>query len=495
MTVSSALDRKTFTGDDATTAFATTPVVFFDETDLQVYVIVIATGVATLQSLTTDYTVSGGAGSTGTVTMLTAPASTEQLLIKRVVPITQAVDLVNNDASDAETMEDSLDKLTMIAQQLSAGSVSGGYPLRISDAETPTDALTVLPFDRASKLLGFNSAKELVTYDPADGANDSASVTFLADGAGATARTAQAKLRDIISLDDFSTSGQYDTAAQATIGGGKKLALPTTQFYKQATGEAQIELIGTAARYAQIRCTGDGTDDGDLFFYQTGDNVWFQSKTDTYRQTMSLVPKGTVTVAPANLELNGTDTQADATNYERFRIHSMGTSEDAHEITSEKGGTGTVRPIHIFLGGIANGIFLNASGFNGVGTKTPRAKWDILDASAVQLRLTQADNSKYVDFQVDSSSNITVTPEGSGIARIASSLRIHHLTGTPAGGTAGSGFMFSSTANFGVFFGSGAPSLAAAQGSLYLRSDGGAGTRAYINTDGNTTWTAVTTAA
>jgi hypothetical protein len=65
----------------------------------------------------------------------------------------------------------------------------------------------------------------------------------------------------------------------------------------------------------------------------------------------------------------------------------------------------------------------------------------------------------------------------------------------PAGGVAGRGVRFSSTANFGVFFGSGAPTLAAAKGSLYLRSDGsGTGDRMYVNTDGATAWTAVTTA-
>ena len=69
-------------------------------------------------------------------------------------------------------------------------------------------------------------------------------------------------------------------------------------------------------------------------------------------------------------------------------------------------------------------------------------------------------------------------------------------TGIPAEGLAGLGWMFSSTANFGVFFGSSAPTLSAAKGSLYLRSDGsGTGDRAYINTNGGTTWTALTTAA
>jgi hypothetical protein len=78
----------------------------------------------------------------------------------------------------------------------------------------------------------------------------------------------------------------------------------------------------------------------------------------------------------------------------------------------------------------------------------------------------------------------------------ASTATILSGTAVPAGGTAGAGYMFSSTANFGTFFGSGAPTLSAAKGSLYLRSDGSAtNNRAYINTDGSTTWTALTTAA
>lgn len=67
-------------------------------------------------------------------------------------------------------------------------------------------------------------------------------------------------------------------------------------------------------------------------------------------------------------------------------------------------------------------------------------------------------------------------------------------TAIPAGGNTAAGILMSSTANFGVFFGSGVPSLSAAQGSLYIRSDGASNvTRAYINTTGSTTWTAINT--
>jgi len=69
-------------------------------------------------------------------------------------------------------------------------------------------------------------------------------------------------------------------------------------------------------------------------------------------------------------------------------------------------------------------------------------------------------------------------------------------TAPAAGGTAGKGLLVSSTANFGIFFGSGAPTISAAKGSLYLRTDGlSTSTRLYVNTDGGTTWTNVTTAA
>lgn len=67
-------------------------------------------------------------------------------------------------------------------------------------------------------------------------------------------------------------------------------------------------------------------------------------------------------------------------------------------------------------------------------------------------------------------------------------------TAPAAGGMAA--FLASSTAGLGVYVGSGAPTVSAAKGSLYLRTDGTTtNNRAYINTDGATTWTALTTAA
>jgi hypothetical protein len=64
-------------------------------------------------------------------------------------------------------------------------------------------------------------------------------------------------------------------------------------------------------------------------------------------------------------------------------------------------------------------------------------------------------------------------------------------TAPAAGGM--SAVLMSSTANLGVFVGSGAPTVTAAQGSLYLRTDGTT-TNDRIFVRGASAWIAITTA-
>lgn len=85
--------------------------------------------------------------------------------------------------------------------------------------------------------------------------------------------------------------------------------------------------------------------------------------------------------------------------------------------------------------------------------------------------------------------NLSATASITGALTIVQPATILATTAVPAGGTAGAGYKLSSVANFGVFFGSGVPTLGASTGSLYLRSDGtSTTTRLYINTNGSTTW-------
>lgn len=160
MTVSSTTSRKAYTGDGLTTSFATSPVVFFNTSDLVVYVVTTATGAATTLTENTHYTVSGGSGSTGTVSLAGgsspygAPSASQTLVISRSVPLTQAADFINGDPNDATVMETALDKLTMLAQQ-NATAITRS--VRQSDS-SPSSITLSLPEPEAGKALGWNAS-------------------------------------------------------------------------------------------------------------------------------------------------------------------------------------------------------------------------------------------------------------------------------------------------------------------------------------------------
>lgn len=94
-----------------------------------------------------------------------------------------------------------------------------------------------------------------------------------------------------------------------------------------------------------------------------------------------------------------------------------------------------------------------------------------------------------------SAGNFTTVTASSNI-QAASSIAAATTVAVPAGGSANCRITVSSTAGLGVYFGSGAPTVSAAKGSLYMRTDGSTiSDRAYVNTDGATTWTNLVTAA
>jgi hypothetical protein len=94
----------------------------------------------------------------------------------------------------------------------------------------------------------------------------------------------------------------------------------------------------------------------------------------------------------------------------------------------------------------------------------------------------------------DGTGTETVTGTFGANTTLTGNLTVDSGTAPTAGGM--SALLISSTAGLGIYVGSGVPTVSAAQGSLYLRTDGSStSTRAYINTNGSTTWTAITTAA
>lgn len=155
---------------------------------------------------------------------------------------------------------------------------------------------------------------------------------------------------------------------------------------------------------------------------------------------------------------------------------------------------------------LANGATMTSPTINTATINNPTLKVDSIagfTTSTVGTAWGVSFNNSAITAGAISGSGLTITNNASFGGNLTfvtasgtSSFKAASGTSIPAGGTAGLGYTLSSTANYGVFFGSGAPTLTAAQGSLYLRSDGSStSTRMYVNSNGGTTWTNVVTAA
>lgn len=93
---------------------------------------------------------------------------------------------------------------------------------------------------------------------------------------------------------------------------------------------------------------------------------------------------------------------------------------------------------------------------------------------------------------VGPNANLRLNANGSGVITLNNTLNVGSFVSTQAGGVASITLGLSGPH---ICFGSGVPTLSAPQGSLYLRTDGSStSTRMYVNTNGSTGWTGVTTA-
>lgn len=178
---------------------------------------------------------------------------------------------------------------------------------------------------------------------------------------------------------------------------------------------------------------------------------------------------------------NGTNAQAfrvyntytDSSNYERA-IFEWGSN--VLTIGTNNAGTGTPRNLNIMAGGNNRWFFQATTGHF----------LSYMD-NTYDIGASGANRPRTIYAGTDLSAGANITADGIMVSA--------RSTAIPAGGNTSVAYKATSTTNFGVFFGSGAPTLSAAKGSLYLRSDGSTtNDRMYVNTDGGTTWTAVITA-
>jgi hypothetical protein len=140
-------------------------------------------------------------------------------------------------------------------------------------------------------------------------------------------------------------------------------------------------------------------------------------------------------------------------------------------------------------------------------TNTAAALAQVANLSTIsQLIVNNSQNhAQYTDgtntwgLNIDGSGNLRLSRgAGTGVVTVNPSIQsigaaVSASTVAPsAGGSVACGILLSSTANLGIFVGTGAPTFGAAEGSIYSNTTGAAGARLYINTSAGsgTTWTA-----
>jgi hypothetical protein len=254
--------RNQYTATSSQTVFAYSFPIFADA-DLKVY------QGSTLLTLTTHYTVSGAATDNGgNVTLVTGATLNDIITICRDLPVARTSDFQANGDLLAETLNDDLDKIVMMAQQNESGLVRKiGLQLQDEDAtmELPVKAT------RSTKMLGFDSDGDVTvsnsTVTEIDGAVDilSSSTTGLTNVVSiATLKLLGSAVddNDSITVLGYSNEGDggsgtffWDASSTATDNGGTII---------QATGVVTgrwIRVHESSINVKWFGATGDGSTD------------------------------------------------------------------------------------------------------------------------------------------------------------------------------------------------------------------------------------------
>ena len=249
MTVSSSTNRASYSGNGTLTTFAY-GFKIFDQDELTV-ILRSSTGVETVQTLTTHYTVTGvGAAGGGNVVFGSAPASGVTIVVLRELDLEQGLNLVPNDPFPAESLESSLDKLTFMVQQ---HNEELGRTIKASRTNVLAGSeFTILAADRANKVFSF------------DGSGDLAITQELGTFKGNWAASTVYKVRDLVK--DTSTNNIFMVKTAHTSSGSQPIttntdaakwdlivnaAAATTSATAAAASETAAETAETNAETAQ----------------------------------------------------------------------------------------------------------------------------------------------------------------------------------------------------------------------------------------------------
>lgn len=264
MTVSTTSVRVSYSGNGSATAFAVN-FPFLLDADLKVILTVDSTGVETVQTLITHYTLVGAGTGTGTLTMVTAPAVGETLTIIGDPDPLQPLDLADNDALPAEEVEKAFDRTALIVQR-SLDKTERSFKLAESDtgsADIPAAA------SRASKYFAFDATgNPIASSGPTGASNVPVSAfmeTLLDDSNAATARTTLGLTPSAIAVDNLVATtfpGVGDDSGDGYSVGSRWLHTTYNAWYMcvdASVGAAVWKLMNSFAFQELADITGAGT--------------------------------------------------------------------------------------------------------------------------------------------------------------------------------------------------------------------------------------------
>ncbi len=175
MTISSTTRRTETVGDGSTTAFAF-GYPYRVSSDLKVYLRDNTSLVATLQTITTHYTVSGvanagnGGFNSASITFGVAPTSSQTVVILRDVPPTQTTfDATDNAALGASAIEGAFDKLALQIQDQALGLLKGSATIDFASvaagAISSASNVTVTGAKVGDHVLSVTASGDIATTD------------------------------------------------------------------------------------------------------------------------------------------------------------------------------------------------------------------------------------------------------------------------------------------------------------------------------------------